>query len=128
MESLQYDLEEKAENYAKVINELEGQIAIINSEKQRLDDKERSLNNNIKKMKEALKEVMLLSGKKKFKTNLFRFNIQKAGIRALVIDGQVPNEYLKSPEPNTTAIRELLKTTTVDWAHFNEPTEHLSIR
>lgn len=128
LESLEYDLSEKAEQYAKIIKELEGQALMIKEEKERLETKQRTINNNIKKMKEALKGAMAIANIKKIKTNLFSFNIQKASNRAVVIDGEVPQEYLRKPEPDTMAIKELLKVRDVEWAHLKEATEFLSIR
>ncbi len=128
-ESLQYDLEEKAVNYAKVIKELEAQSKIISDEKKRLEEKKKVIDNNVKGMKETLKAAMEVAGKKKIKTNLFNFNIQKAGgLKPLVIDGEVPKEYLKEPEPDNSSIRELLKTTQVEWAHLAEKEEVLIIK
>lgn len=129
LESLGCDLEDKAETYAKVIKQLEGQVKIISDEKQRLEERKKTITNNITRMKAALKEAMLVANKKKIKTNLFNFTIQKpGGVRAIVIDGEVPKEYLKQPEPDTTAIREFLKTNQVQWAHIKEPEEVLIIR
>lgn len=52
---------------------------------------------------------MIVANKKKIKTNLFSFTIQKpGGVKAIVIDGEVPEEYLKEPEPDTTAIYKII--------------------
>lgn len=129
LESLEYDLAEKAEQYAKVIKELEGQAQAIANEKQRLEERKKTLTNNIARMKSTLKEAMLIANKKKIKTDLFSFTIRKAGgLKPLVIDGKVPEEYLKQPEPDTTKIRELLKSNEVEWAHLKESEEILVIR
>lgn len=129
LESLEYDLENKADQYAKIIKELEGQAKIISDEKQRLEERKKTLTNNIARMKRALKEAMLIADRKKIKTDLFSFTIRKAGgLKSLVIDGEVPEEYLKQPEPDTVKIRELLKNNEVEWAHLKESEEVLVIR
>lgn len=128
LESLQYDLEDKADQYAKIIKELEGQAKVIDDERQRLDEKKRTITNNITRMKTALKDAMKVADKKKIKTDLFTFSVRKASNRSVEITGEVPKEYLKAPEPNTMAIKELLKTQKVEWAYLKEPTEFLSIR
>ncbi len=128
LESLQYDLEDKADQYAKIIKELEGQAKVIDDEKQRLDEKKRTITNNITRMKTALKDAMKVADKRKIKTDLFTFSVSKTSNRSVEIIGEVPKEYLKEPEPNTLAIKELLKTQEVEWAYLKEPTEFLSIR
>jgi len=128
LESLQYDLEDKADQYAKIIKQLEGQARIIQEEKQRLEEKKKTISNNIDKMKAALKDAMKVADKRKIKTDLFTFSVRKASNRSVEIIGEVPPEYLKKPEPDTMAIKELLKTQEVEWAYLKEPTEFLSIR
>ncbi len=129
LESLQYDLEDKADQYAKIIKQLEGQAKIIQEEKQRLEEKKKTISNNIARMKNALRGAMLIADTKKIKTDLFSFTIRKAGgLKPLVIDGEVPEEYLKQPEPDTVKIRELLKNNEVEWAHLKESEEVLVIR
>jgi len=73
---------------------------------------------------------MRVADKKKIKTDLFSFTIRKAGgLKPLVIDGEVPEEYLKQPEPDTSKIREALKSgQEINWAHLKEPEEILVIR
>ena len=73
-------------------------------------------------MKESLETAMRATGKTKFKTDLFSFNIQKNPPR-LVIDKpeEVPEEYLIPQEPkiDTKAIKEILKEQELPFAHWN---------
>lgn len=113
MEAVEGALEIKAENYAKVIRNLEGDIAAIKNEVERLSAKRKTLENNIKFMKSALQMSMEVTGKTKFKTELFSFNIQK-NAPAVVMDvediNDVPEEYLKykDPEIDRAAIKEAI--------------------
>ena len=113
MEAVEGALEIKAENYAKVIRNLEGDILAIKSEVERLTNKRKALENNIRNMKEALQEAMILTDKQKFKTELFAFSIQK-NAPSVIIDAEsiesVPEEYLrfKEPEIDKTAIKEAI--------------------
>ena len=81
-------------------------------------------------MKEALQNAMFITGKTKFKTDLFSFNIQKNPPR-LVIDRpeEIPEEYLIPQEPkiDTSAIKEALKRQELPFAHL-EQSESLRIR
>ena len=109
-EGIDGELEIKAENYAKIMKNLEGDIAALKAEEERLAKKRKAIENNIKRMKVALQEAMELTGKTKFKTDLFSFGIQK-NAPSVVIDAadirDIPEEYLKYKEPDVdkTAIK-----------------------
>ena len=113
LEAIEGELEIKAENYAKVMKNLEGDIVAIKAEIDRLTAKKRAIENNIKNMKATLQSVMEVTGKTKFKTDLFSFGIQK-NAPSVVVDEQyienIPEEYLKfrEPEINKTAIKDAI--------------------
>lgn len=114
MEAVEGELEVKAENYAKVIRNLEGDIAAIKGEVERLSAKKKTLENNIKNMKGALMMAMETTGKTKFKTELFSFGIRK-NAPAVVMDESyienIPERFLKYSEPtiNKSAIKEAIQ-------------------
>jgi len=113
LEAIEGELEVKAENYAKVMKNLEGDIAAIKAEIDRLTSKKKTIENNIKNMKATLQSVMEVTGKTKFKTDLFSFGIQK-NAPSVVIDTDInnlPPEFLKfrEPEVNKTAIKEAIQ-------------------
>jgi hypothetical protein len=114
MEAVEGELEVKAENYAKVIRNLEGDIAAIKGEVERLSAKKKTLENNIKNMKSALMMAMETTGKTKFKTELFSFGIRK-NAPAVVMDESyienIPERFLKYSEPtiNKSAIKEAIQ-------------------
>lgn len=128
MEGLDGEIEIKADGYARVIRELEGNVLTIKSEVDRLNKKKKSFESSINRMKDKLEESMKATGKVKFKTDLFSFNIQKNPAR-LVVTGDVPEEYLIPQEPkiDNAAIRKLLKEQDLDYAHL-EQGESLRIR
>lgn len=110
LEAIEGELEVKAENYAKVMKNLEGDIVAIKAEIDRLTSKKKAIENNIKNMKATLQSVMEATGKTKFKTDLFSFGIQK-NAPSVVIDVEdvrdIPEDYLKfkEPEVDKTAIK-----------------------
>lgn len=128
LEGLEGEVEIKADGYAKVIKELEGNIATIKAEINRLSGKKSSLESSIKRLKESLETSMRATNKTKFKTDLFSFNIQKNPAR-LVITGDVPSEYLIPQEPkvDNKTIKELLKQQELPFTHL-EQGESLRIR
>ena len=110
MEAVEGELEIKAENYAKVMKNLEADVTGIKAEIERLSERKKTIENNIKNMKSALQMAMETTGKTKFKTELFSFNIQK-NAPTVVIDASDPNNIppdflkFKEPEVDKTAIK-----------------------
>lgn len=131
LEGIGGEIEDKADGYAKVIKELEADSDKLTAEITRLSDRKKALQNNIKRMKESLTAAMQATGKIKFKTDLFSFNVQK-NPPTLVIDDEdkIPKEYYIPQEPklDTTVIKELLKSgTELGFAH-SEQGEGVRIR
>ena len=79
LESIEGEIEEKADNYAVIIKELLGDAEICKQEKLRLEARQKSFENRAKLLKDKLQEVMIETGKTKFKTSKFSFGIQKNG-------------------------------------------------
>lgn len=88
LEGIDYAIDIKAENYGKVIKNLEvlkagikGQREALknalNDEIERLSEKEKAVDNKIKYMKENLGQAMRVTGKEKIKTELFSFYFKK---------------------------------------------------
>lgn len=114
MDAIDGEIEVKADGYAKVIRHMESDMAGIKAEEERLHNRRKSMENNIRLMKEALQHSMQITGKTKFKTELFSFGIQK-NPPSVVMDEQyienIPEEYLIMQEPklDRAKIKEDLK-------------------
>ena len=94
------ELEAKAENIAKLIKTLEVDITGYKAEELRLSNKRKSLENRVKSLKEYLDNAMKVTGKIKFKGQLFSFSIQKNPPSVNVIDEKlIPEEYFIPQEP-----------------------------
>lgn len=135
MEGIDYEIEIKADNYAKIISELEGEAETIRKEISRLDDKYSRIKDNVKRLKDNLQQAMIETGKTKFKTDLFSFGIQKNGgkVPLIIEDGKIiPAEYIEKHEIeilNKDAIREdLEKGIDLGFAHLGERGESLRIK
>lgn len=130
LESLQDPIEEKAVGYAKVMKNIEGQISAIKTEEKRLADKRRSLENNIKRLKESLQDAMLFIDKKRIETDLFTFNIQKNPPSIRVIDEElIPKTYYveQSPKLDRRALINELKESDIPGVELTQG-ESLRIR
>lgn len=133
LEGLEGEIEIKAENYAKVIKQLEGDASTIETEEKRLQAKRKAIENNIATMKNHLENAMRTTGKTKFKTDLFSFNIQKnppsARVNEEMMD-KIPLEYLVFPEPKVDkkkVLEELKNGAEFEWAEISQG-ESLRIR
>lgn len=114
MEGIEGELEVKAESYAKVMKNLEADVVGIKAEIDRLSERKKTIEANIKKMKETLQFAMETTGKTKFKTELFSFGIRKNAPSVIMDEPyieNVPERFLKYSEPtiNRSAIKEAIQ-------------------
>ena len=77
LESIDDELETKAENYAKVMKQFELEQESIKKEEERLYKRRKALASKSENLKQMLFDNMKLVNKTKFKTSLFSFNISK---------------------------------------------------
>ncbi|HEM1632514.1 TPA: siphovirus Gp157 family protein, partial [Listeria monocytogenes] len=94
LESIDDELETKAENVAFVIKELEGQSLILEKETKRLAERKNTINNNVKRLKQSLFDAMITANKQKIKTNLFTLDIRKNPPSLIVEDESKLLNYL----------------------------------
>lgn len=137
MEGLQFEFEQKAEGYCMVIRQLEADMKAFNDAAQEFMRKKTVCEASIKRMKEALKTAMEKTGhddKRGLDAGLFRLKVVgNGGQKPLVIDGKVPEQFIKMvPQNDTDSIRRFLdgldENDHCEWAHFEERGTHLSIK
>lgn len=134
LEAIGGEIEDKAENTAIVMKELEAEAAKLKAEEQRLKDRRTKVENNIKDIKQRLFDAMKMTGKEKFKTELFSFSIAKNGGKIPVIvdveTADLPDDLVTIIEkPNLDAIAAYLeKHPESKYGHFGERGEHLNIK
>ena len=134
LEAINMEFEDKADNYAKIIQTLAASASVLKAEEERLAARRKRLENRSLWLKKELEANMRFVGKTKFRTDLFSFNIQKnGGLAPLVIDGaieDIPGRFLipQPPVVNNDAVRRLLSEKQVEWAHLEPRGESLRIR
>jgi len=125
LEGIDYEIEVKAEGYAKLIRQLESDAAGLKTEIQRMTDRKKALENNAKRLKDNLQKAMEITGKEKFKTDLFSFNIQN-NPPSFRMDANsvydIPDEFLiyKEPEIDTVKAKKYLKENEAEWGHLEQ--------
>lgn len=129
LKSYEMQFEEKAEAYARVDKNLAAQEEALKAESERLEKRAKVIKNNRESLRKNLENAMILTDKRKFKTNLFNFNIQKNPPSCEIV-GEVPDEFLIPQEPKVDkkAISARLKAgETFEFAVLKQ-TESLRIR
>ena len=133
LESIESEIEDKADNYAKIIREFEGNVNTLIDEIARLQDKRNHLEANINRLKSNLYNSMKATGKTKFKTDLFSFNIAKNGGKQSVIvtvdTANLPDDLvIVKEEPDKEAIRKLIEGGDTSYGYLAERGESLRIK
>ena len=92
------ELEAKADGYASVIANLTSDIEGIKAEEKRLKERRTAYEKSIERLKETLYKAMKETGKTKFKTERFSFNIAKNGgalpVQLLVDVSELPDDLV----------------------------------
>ena len=124
LESIEGEIEDKAEGYGKIITQLNADADALAVEIRRLQAKKKVAENAVDRMKHRLQESMDAIGTKTIQTKLFKFRIQKNPPK-VVIDRpeSVPEAFLIPQEPklDTKSISEALKRgDMIEWAHLEQ--------
>lgn len=96
LKNIDEKIEEKADNIAKTLRELDGQIETIKAEEKRLQEKRKAIENKRENIKKYLQYQMEILDKKKIKTDLFSFTISKNKASVKILDEtKIPEEYFR---------------------------------
>ena len=112
LDSIEDAIENKAENIAKLVRNLESDVSAYKEEEDRLKTKRQAMENKVKWLKTYLEDNMKLSGKTKFKSGMFNFSIQKNPVSVNITDENIlPEDYLipQPPKVDKTSLKEALK-------------------
>ena len=130
LESIQGEIEEKAESYVVVMKEMDASIAKYDAEIKRLTDRMNTISNHKDEMKRKLFFAMIEMGVEEIKTEHFKLKIcNNGGQLPMKVTGDVPNNFQKVIlEPDNKKIREALeKGENLGFAHLEERGKHLRI-
>lgn len=112
LDSIEDAIENKAENIAKLIRNLESDVSAYKEEEDRLKTKRQATENKVKWLKTYLEDNMKLTGKTKFKSGMFNFSIQKNPASVNITDEKIiPEEFLiqQPPKVDKISLKEILK-------------------
>lgn len=124
LESIEGELEVKAQNIIYVINELKAEEEKFKKEKERLDAQKKALSNKAASLKTYLETTMRDMGVTKIKTDFNTLNIQNNPPSVIIDDAEAIPENYKVPQPSTIdkeSIAKVLKTGgVVEGAHLEQ--------
>ena len=132
LEALVGELEVKGRGYVQVIKQLDMEAKQAKEISQQFAAKQKTRENNIKRMKDALKAAMETAQIEKLEAEPFTIKIQKnGGLQPLVIDDMdaVPDNMMKViVEPDNDKIRAFLAENEAEWGHLEERGTHIVIK
>lgn len=100
LDSIDEVFDDKVENIAKSIKEIEGQADMIKAEKDRLTKREQTMRNNAKSMKRYLQDQMEVVGKKKVQGELLTVAIQRNAPSVRIENEENIPEVFYIPQPS----------------------------
>ena len=93
LESIDLEIEVKADNIAALIKELDGNLATLGKEKDRIDKLARSYKANQDFLKNYLKDNLIKVGKEKLKTDRFYINVSNRKSKLVINEELLSNNY-----------------------------------
>lgn len=128
IDSVNGEIDEKLEGYAMVVKNLESDIAGLKAEEKRLADRRKSLEEGIKRMKEAMQDTLLLTGEKRVKTTKFTISLRKSTSVQIENEDLIPEKFFKVTKTvSKSELTKVLKEQEVPGASLVEK-ESLQIR
>ena len=124
------EIEDKAQNCEIIKQELIAERDKLKREIDRLSARAAAIDDNIDSITNSIYNAMMLTGNKKFRTELFSFAIVKNPPKLVIDDPKkIPAKYLIPQEPkiNNAAIKADIKDAPCKWAHL-EQSERLDVR
>lgn len=109
-EGLDGAFEDKAEQWAKAMKQMESDEKSLELEEKRLAERRNRIKANRERMKEQLGMLMVASGKTKFKTPLFSFGFRKSTSTEIIEGAEIPEWALiqRPPKVSKTEIKKHL--------------------
>lgn len=104
------NVEEKLEDYCKVIRQLEADAAAYKAEKDRFAEKQKRAEKSIERMESAVASYVTATGKKNIKCGVFDVRIGESKAVNIVQPDAIPKDYFveQPPKISVSAIREAL--------------------
>ena len=92
-------VEEKLENYCKVIRQLESEAEMVKAEKERLATKQKTLENNVARLKNTILYYMDSRNTTKEDAGVFKVSVSESKACNITDESKIPENYLIAQAP-----------------------------
>ena len=97
MESVMYDFQNKADDYVKLIKNIEAEVFALDEEAKRLKARQDKMKNKVKMLKDKLVTAMVATGTRKLQGTLGTISLRRSTkIPSELTWEDVPQEYVKT--------------------------------
>ena len=97
MESVMYDFQNKADDYVKLIKNIEAQVSALDEEAKRLKARQDKMKNKVKMLKDKLVTAMVVTGTRKLQGTVGTLSLRRSTkIPSELTWENVPQEYVKT--------------------------------
>ena len=97
MESIMYDFQNKADDYVKLIKNIEAQVSALDEEAKRLKARQDKMKNKVKMLKDKLVTAMVATGTRKLQGTVGTLSLRRSTkIPSELTWENVPQEYVKT--------------------------------
>lgn len=113
LDAINDSIEDKAENYGRLIKQLEHDSESLSKESERLKKRSDSLKRKAMSFKLKLRDSMIMTNKKRISTEHFNFTVRKNAASVVIAnDAKIPNDLMNIKEtksPNKKAIKKAIE-------------------
>lgn len=108
----QEELEVKAQGYAVVIRKLDADLDVVDAEIKRLQEFKKSKQNQVDRLKTAVRDAMLMYGIHKIESATSVLSLRKSESVEILDESSIPKEYIRekiTTAPDKVAIKKALE-------------------
>lgn len=110
IDAVKDEIEKKLEGYAMIVKNLESDIEGLKAEEKRLAERRKSLENGVRRMKEAMQGVLIQTGSNSVKTSKFTVSLRKSTAVMIENEELIPEQFFRvKKEVNKSEISNWLK-------------------
>ena len=122
----------KLDGYARLIKNIDGDVAALKAEERRIADNRKALENRVDRLREAVRAAMIATGERKVKVGIGTWSLQNGRPCVMVTDEtKIPDEYKVIQAPTldrAKMLMELKEGVIIEGAELGEGAEPLVFR
>ena len=96
LESIELAVADKLEGYAMVIKNIQSDIDGLKAEEKRLADRRKAMENNVERMKQAMRDALLTVEGNRLKTDKFTFSFRKSTSVQITDETLIPPQFIET--------------------------------